>query len=87
MYITTHPGAHLFDSFVWHINVTYRAWNDMSGHVKVLAYILLLKIIWDLYCLGTLQKVFLWWTRIDENKHKRFKSMPMHCWLDDPETE
>ena len=25
MCITTRPGARLFDSFVWHINVTYRA--------------------------------------------------------------
>ena len=33
--------------------------------------------------LGTLQKVFLWWTRIDENKHKSFKDMPLY----DPETE
>ena len=37
MYITTRPGARLFDSFVRHISVTYRAYNDMSGHVKVLA--------------------------------------------------
>ena len=25
MYITTRPGARLFDSFVWRINVSYRA--------------------------------------------------------------
>ena len=37
MYITTRPGACLFDSFVWRINVSYRASNDMSGHMKVLA--------------------------------------------------
>ena len=49
MYITTRPGAHLFDSFVWHINVSY----DMSGHVKVLACFLLLEVMSSLlirYC-------------------------------------
>ena len=45
MYITTRPGARLFDSFVWPINVSYRSKNDMSGHVKVLACILLLKVM------------------------------------------
>ena len=49
MYITTRPGARLYDSFVWHINVAYRAQNDMSGHVKVLDCILLLKVIGDQY--------------------------------------
>ena len=34
-----------------------------------------------------LTKKFLWWNRIDENKHKSFKGMPLHCCLDDPETE
>ena len=45
MYITTRPGACLFDSFVWYINVTYRAWNDMLGHAKVLACILWLEVM------------------------------------------
>ena len=45
MYITTRPGARLFDSFVWRISVSYRAQNDMSGYVKVLACILLLKVM------------------------------------------
>ena len=45
MYITIRPGARLFDSFVWHINVIYQAQNDMSGDVKVLVCILLLKVI------------------------------------------
>ena len=54
MYITTRPEARLFDSFVWHINVSYRAKNDISGHVKVFACILWLKV-------GLLQppKIFL----------------------------
>ena len=45
MNITTSPGARLFDSFVWRIIVSYRAESEMSDHVKVLACILLLKVM------------------------------------------
>ena len=45
MYITTCPGACLFDSFVRRINVTYRALNDMLGHVKILVCILWLEVM------------------------------------------
>ena len=71
MCITTRPGARLFDSFVWRIIVSHRAINDMSGHVKVLACILFLKVMSSLlirYFDNRLsRKVFMmnknWWNQ------------------------
>ena len=49
------------------------------------------EIIWVLYWLGTLitdyLEKFLQWTRTDKSKHKSFKRMPLHYWVDDPETK
>ena len=62
----------------------------MSGHVKILACILLLKVMSTLlirYFNNRLSRKVFMMTRIDDNKHKSFKGMPLHCWLDDPETE
>ena len=60
----------------------------MSGHVKVLACILLLKVMSSLLITNNRlsRKVFY-----DEQElmktNKSFKGMPLHCCLDDPETE